>query len=196
MILPGSRSGHLDVAHQKPTWDCFKTRLTNFRRSPSKESPSRLRFRCANPFNFSKVFGYVRFHMPWEQNKSDSAVVSTVAAYENVLHESKFFLRQWRHWAVTLSTYRTALVHGINWRMDRVTMCCDRRRERRDSIYSRVLQSKLKYVSLYSILPNRVPYEKIGWWCFRQKKFSPFSRINKVLNFLICKRLSWSPLPL
>jgi len=44
--------------------------------------------------HFSKIRGHVRFHTQSKQNyKSDSAEISTVAVYENVLHDSKFLLR-------------------------------------------------------------------------------------------------------
>jgi len=43
---------------------------------------------------FSKIRGQVRFHTHSKQNfESDSAEISTVAVYENVLHDSKFLLR-------------------------------------------------------------------------------------------------------
>jgi len=44
--------------------------------------------------HFSKIRGHVRFHKQSKQNfESDSAEISTVAVYENVLHDSKFLLR-------------------------------------------------------------------------------------------------------
>jgi len=43
---------------------------------------------------FSKIRGHVRFHTQSKQNyESDSAEISIVAVYENVLHDSKLFLR-------------------------------------------------------------------------------------------------------
>jgi len=51
--------------------------------------------------HFSKIREHVRFHTQSKRNyESYSAEISTVALYENVLHDCKFLLR----------TYRTALV--------------------------------------------------------------------------------------